>query len=91
MGVLKEIKLSCKIGEHDINVRVKQTREFLERGNKVKASIYFKGREMTHQEIGRAVLQKLLDQVIEVGVVEKEPKLEGRSLAVILAPKGKHG
>lgn len=91
VGVLKEIKLSCKIGVHDLNVRVRQTREFLEKGNKVKASVYFKGREVTHQEIGRAVLQKLLDQIVDLGIVEKEAKMEGRSLAAILAPKGKHG
>lgn len=91
VGVLKEIKLSCKIGEHDINVRIRQTREFLEKGNKVKASVYFKGREVTHREIGAAVLQKLLDKTNDLGAPEKEAKMEGRNLSVILAPKGKHG
>lgn len=89
-GVLKEVKLSFKIGEHDINVRVKHAREFLEKGHKVKASVYFRGREMAHKDIGRAVLNKLLDQVMDLGVIEKAPKMEGRNLAVILSPKAKN-
>jgi len=88
-GVLKEVKLSFKIGDHDLNVRVKHAREFLDKGHKVKASVYFRGREMAHKDIGRAVLQKLLDQLKEVGVMERFPKMEGRNLAVILSPKGK--
>lgn len=91
VGVLKEVKLSFKIGEHDLNVRVKHAREFLERGHKVKASVYFRGREMAHRDIGRAVLQKLLDQVADLGVAEREAKMEGRNLSVVLSPKSKNG
>ncbi len=89
-GVLKEVKLSFKIGDHDLNVRVKHAREFLEKGHKVKASVYFRGREMAHKDIGRAVLNKLLDQTDDLGAMEKPPKMEGRNLAVILSPKAKN-
>jgi len=86
-GVLKEVKLSFKIGDHDLNVRIRQAREFLEKGNKVKVAVYFRGREVTHKEIGRAVLQKLLDAVVDLGTPEKNPMMEGRSMVIILSPK----
>lgn len=89
-GVLKEVKLSFKIGDHDLNVRVDHARKFLEKGSKVKASVFFRGREMSHKDIGRAVLQKLIDKVTDLGEMEIPPKMEGRNLAVILSPKGKH-
>lgn len=86
-SVLKEVKLSAKIGEHDLTVRVNRSREFLEKGHKVKVSLYFKGREVTHKEIGERVVQKLVDRVVDFGVPEGKYKMEGRSMVLIIVPK----
>jgi len=86
-SVLKEVKLSPKIGEHDLQVRISHTREFLEKKNKVKVSLYFRGREVTHKEIGERVVQKLLDQVADLGIPEGRSKMEGRNMVLIVVPK----
>ena len=80
--VVKEVKLSVKIGEHDLMVRVTRTREFLEKKNKVKINLYFRGREVTHKEIGQRVIEKLVERVADIGVAEGRPKMEGRSMVL---------
>lgn len=87
ISVLKEVKLSPKIGEHDLMVRVSRSKEFLEKKNRVKVSLYFRGREMTHKEIGEKVIQKFVELVSDLGIPEGRPKLEGRNMVLIIVPK----
>lgn len=84
---LKEVRVSAKIEDHDFNFKVKNAYKFLQDGNKVKVSIRFRGREMHYTASGNEVLGKFAEEVKEVGVVEKPPKLEGRSMTMILSPK----
>lgn len=85
--VLKEMRLSATIDKHDMLVKAKNVNKFLKAGDKVKVSIRFKGRQMTHTENGRKVMNEFLTMVEEYGVMEKSAKLEGRSMFMILAPK----
>lgn len=89
-GGLKELWLSPRIAEHDLNVRLDRTREFLNEGHKVKLTVKFKGREMAHPELGHKVLQKALELLGDKAAVEGEPKFEGRRLSMIVA-KAKGG
>lgn len=84
---IKEIRLSLGIDSHDFNTKLNQTLKFLKSGNKVKASIRFRGREMAHTELGKQLMDKFLDGVKEVGAADKQPKMEGRSMAVVISPK----
>ena len=84
---VKEIKLRPKIEEHDFNFKVGHARRFLEEGNKVKLTMMFRGREMTHTELGAEVLEEFADAVEDIGERESEPKLEGRNMHMLLAPK----
>ncbi len=84
---IKEVRLSPTIEEHDFNTKLRNAIKFLEKGDKVKASIRFKGRAITHKEIGQRVLDRLAEQCAEVSVVEQRPKMEGRSMFIVLAPK----
>lgn len=86
-GVLKEVKLSVKIGEHDFQVMLKRAVAFLTKKNKVKVSLRFKGREVTHPELGLRVLERFVAQVGELGVLESPPKKEGKMYFLMLAPK----
>jgi len=89
-GGLKELWLSPRIAEHDLQVRLNRTEEFLKSGHKVKLTVKFKGREMAHQELGHKVLQEALT-LLGTGVgVEREPKFEGRKLSMIVG-KSKGG
>ncbi len=84
---IKEVRLSPGIEEHDFNTKLRNAIKFLEKGDKVKASIRFKGRAITHKEIGQRVLDRLAEQCAEVATVEQKPKMEGRSMFIVLAPK----
>lgn len=84
---IKEVRLSPTIDEHDFNTKLRNAIKFLEKGDKVKASIRFKGRAITHKEIGQKVLDRLAQQCAEVSIVEQRPKMEGRSMFIVLAPK----
>jgi translation initiation factor IF-3 len=86
-GALKEVKLSPKIAEHDFEVRVRRAREFLEKKNKVKVSMFFRGREMAHVDVGMRVMDKLVESVSDVGKPDASPKRAGKNLYVILSPK----
>lgn len=85
--VVKEIKLSVKIAENDINYKVKHAREFLEDGNHVKFRVFLKGREMAHPEAGAEVLNKIWPMIEDIAVMDKEPKLEGRYVNMLILPK----
>lgn len=84
---LKEVRLSPKIEEHDFEFKAKNTVKFLESGNKVKVSIRFRGREMKYVSSGEEVMAKFSEAVKDAGTAERAPKLEGRSMMMILVPK----
>ena len=83
---LKEVKFRPKTEEHDYNFKVKAIREFLGEGNKARVTVMFRGREITHREIGQAILNRISTELKEVAVVEQTARLEGRLLFMILAP-----
>lgn len=90
---LKELWLSPRIADHDLQVRLNRTEEFLKDGHKVKLTVKFKGREMAHPEFGHLVLQKALEHLGDKVVVEREAKMEGRKLSMIIGKQkgGKNG
>ena len=83
---VKEVQLSCRIDTHDFNTRVNQARKFLTDGDKVKAIIRFKGREMAHMEIGQEVLKRFMDACADVGGSDKGMITEGRLMSIVLSP-----
>lgn len=88
---IKEVKMRPNIDDHDFEVRYRQTERFLKDGDKVKATIMFRGREIVHAELGKAVLDRLLERVAGLCVIEKPAKVEGRNMTMILAPKDQRG
>ena len=86
---IKEVRLSAKIDVHDFEVRVKSAQKFLTGGDKVKASIRFRGREMAHTDLGLAIMDRFAEALTEYGTVEKPAKLEGRQMLMFLAPSKK--
>ncbi len=84
---IKGMRLSPKIGEHDFQIKAKHVYEFLKGGNKVKVSMWFRGREMAHPKFGEQILHRLAEMVSEVGQVERPPQFEGRNMVMVLAPK----
>lgn len=84
---LKEIRISPRIGEHDYLVKIKHLCEFLKKGHKVRVRMMFKGREMAHQEIGRKRMEKIITDVGAMGKIDRESKMLGRSLILVLGPK----
>ncbi len=85
--VLKEMRLSSTIDKHDMEVKAKNVIKFLQSGDKVKVSIRFKGRQLSHTDQGLLVMNEFLTMIQEAAVVEKAAKMEGRSMFMILAPK----
>lgn len=86
---LKEVKFRPRTSEHDFGVKKNHIVEFLQEGNKVKATVTFRGREMAHRNIGMQMIERLIQEVSEVGVVEARPRQEGPNLTAILAPNKK--
>jgi len=85
---IKEIQMKPKIGSHDFQVKVRATQKFLKDGDKVKALIKFRGREIVHAELGKNLLIQLYESVREDGaVIEREPRIEGRNMIMILSAK----
>ncbi|OIO87430.1 MAG: translation initiation factor IF-3 [Candidatus Aquicultor secundus] len=84
--MLKEMKLRPKIDSHDYEVKKKHIVRFLEDGAKVKVTIMFRGREMAHTDLGRKLLDRIVEEVSELGKVEAYPKLDGRNMIMVLAP-----
>ncbi|MHC5269132.1 translation initiation factor IF-3 [Enterococcus sp. LJL98] len=85
---VKEVRLSPTIDVHDFETKLRNARKFLEKGDKVKASIRFKGRAITHKEIGQKVLDRLAEETTDIATVEQKAKMDGRSMFLVLAPKG---
>ena len=84
---VKEYRLSVTIDVHDFDTRCKNAKEYLEKGHKIKGLVRFKGRQMAHTELGRDVLIRFAERLSEYADIETEPKLEGRSMYILLAPK----
>lgn len=84
---IKEVRLSPSIDENDFQTKARNARKFLEKGDKVKASIRFKGRAITHKEIGQKVLDRLSAELSDVSTIESHPRMDGRSMFLMLAPK----
>ena len=83
---VKEVQLSCRIETHDFETKVKHALRFLGEGNKVKVVLRFRGREMSHQEIGKEILERFREAVSESGTVDKAPNLEGKLMTMIVNP-----
>jgi len=86
---IKEVKLSINVDDHDFDTKKNRAIRFLEEGDKVKASLRFRGREMAHRDLGRAMLERLVREVGALGVVEAHPRMEGNTMHVIIAPQKK--
>lgn len=84
---VKEVKLRPNIEDHDFNVKLKNALRFIEDGDKVKVTIMFRGRELSHPELGKQVLVKMAAQLKDLVIIEREPKLEGKNMIMILSPK----
>lgn len=84
---IKEIRMSRGIDVGDFNTKLKNAQKFLADGNRVKVSVRFRGREMAHTDIGKDLLVRFAEQCAEVATLDKEPKLEGRSMSIFLSPK----
>ncbi len=86
---VKEIKLRPKTEEHDYDFKIRNVRTFIEEGNKAKITIMFRGREITHRELGTAVLDDVVQDLKDVAIVESTPRMEGRQMFMILSPNAK--
>src|SRR5205809_5626208 len=84
---VKEVKFRPGTDVHDYSYRMKRSREWLEEGDKVKATIWFRGREMTHRELGARILEKLEHDLEDIGEVEMRPRMEGNQMFIILGPR----
>ena len=84
---VKEIKMSSKIGEHDYQTKLNHLRKFLGRKDRTKVTMYFRGREMTHIDIGRVILDRLIKDLADVGEVDDRPKMEGKRMIMTFRPK----
>lgn len=84
---IKEVRLSASIDKHDFETKIRNAQKFLKAGDKVKVSVMFRGREMMHTQKGVAILDQAMGLLEEVGVAENRPKLEGRNMAIVVAPK----
>ncbi len=83
----KEIRLGLKIGEHDLNIKSKKVSQFLSKGNKVKVTVKFKGRENAHPNLGKELITKFLETVTEKYDIDKEPIKQGRQMTIFISPK----
>lgn len=86
---IKELRLRPKIGEHDIMYKVRQMREFLSEGAKVRVRVRFRGREITHPEVARDLLVRITETLGEDAVIEQQPQMEGNTMLMVLAPANK--
>jgi translation initiation factor IF-3 len=91
ISVLKEIRFHPNTDVHDFDFKTRHAINFLEEGNKVKATVVFKGREMAYVELGENLLKRFLERIQDVAKVEVEPKMEGRNMSLIVVPASKKG
>ncbi len=86
---IKEIKFRPKTDEHDFQTKLKHVKRFLENGDRVKATVFFRGREIVHKDRGLTVLQRMVEETKDLAKVEQEPRAEGRTMSMFLAPLAK--
>ena len=86
---LREVRMRPRIGSHDFDSKVRKVKELLDTGSKVKVAVVFRGREVTHREIGMALLKRMADQIEELARLEAPPNMEGRAMAMVLVPSPK--
>jgi translation initiation factor IF-3 len=86
-SVLKEVKVGSQTSAHDVEFKVGHIRHFIGEGHRVKVSVFFRGRSITHPELGRAMLDRIAEKVVDVASVEQQPRLEGRSMSMMLVGK----
>jgi translation initiation factor IF-3 len=86
---IKEVKMRPKTEDHDFQVKVRNALRFLEDGNKVKVTVMFRGREVTHPEFGYGLMKRVADEVADIAVVEMSPRMAGRFMTMVIAPKKK--
>jgi len=91
VSILKEIRFHPNTDVHDFDFKTRHAVNFLEEGNKVKATVVFKGREMAYAELGENLLKRFLERIQDVAKVEVEPKMEGRNMSLIVVPISKKG
>jgi len=84
---VKEIKMTSKIEEHDYQTKLRSARNFLERGDKVKMTMFFRGREITHSELGKKILARFIEDIADIGEVERNDGLEGNAIHIYLQPQ----
>lgn len=84
---MKEFRLSPVIDIHDFNTKLKNVSKYLEKGHKIKVAIRFRGRQMAHTDLGKEVLEKFFKELEEISIMEQQPKLDGRSMFMLLSPK----
>jgi len=83
---VKEVRFTPGIGDHDFNTKLRNAKRFIENGDKVKAAVRFRGRAITHKDLGRDVLNRLAEELKDVAAVESRPKMEGRNMFMMLGP-----
>ena len=86
---IKEVRLSATIEDHDVDVKFRNAVKFLQEGDKVKVNIRFRGRQITHSEIGLQVMRSFAERIKEYAIIERQPLLEGRNMIMILSPRDK--
>jgi translation initiation factor IF-3 len=84
---IKEVKMGSRTDAHDVEHKVRNIRKFIAEGQRVKVSVFFRGREITHPELGRQMLKGVMTQIQDIAKVDIEPRLEGRNMAMLLTPK----
>jgi translation initiation factor IF-3 len=84
---IKEVKMGSRTDAHDVEHKVRNIRQFIEKGQRVKVSVFFRGREITHPELGRQALRRVVEKIQDIAKVDIEPRLEGRNMAMLLTPK----
>lgn len=84
---MKQLRFGLKIGEHDLEVKQKQIRQFLEKGHKVKLTVRFRGREITHEELGHELLQNIVDSLSDIASVDQPPQMSGKQLSMVISKK----
>lgn len=84
---LKEVRLRPKTEAHDLEVKMKNMRRFLEQSNKVKVTVLFRGREIVYADLGKATMQRIAEKLSDLGVIDQEPRLEGRRMVMIVSPR----
>ncbi len=87
VSIIKEVKMGARTGKHDVDFKVKHIRRFVGEGQRVKVSIWFRGREITHPELGRNLLDQIIGQVSDVAQPEGGARMEGRNMSVLLTPR----